>query len=93
MLRAARNIVCSGGRPLAITDGLNFGNPMNPEIFWQFEKAIQGISKACEFLNTPVTGGNVSFYNESPAGAVYPTPIIGMVGLLDKIEYATDQFL
>ena len=89
---AARNIVCSGGRPLAITDGLNFGNPMNPEIFWQFEKAIQGISRACEFLNTPVTGGNVSFYNESPAGAVYPTPIIGMVGLLDKIEYATDQF-
>ena len=89
---AARNITCSGGRPLAITDGLNFGNPMNPEMFWQFEKSITGISKACEVLNTPVTGGNVSLYNESPEGAVYPTPIIGMVGLLDKLEYATDQF-
>ncbi|MFW6377908.1 MAG: phosphoribosylformylglycinamidine synthase subunit PurL [Bacillota bacterium] len=89
---AARNITCSGGRPLAITDGLNFGNPMKPEIFWQFEKSITGISKACQALNTPVTGGNVSFYNESPEGAVYPTPIVGMVGLLDKLEYATDQF-
>jgi len=89
---SARNITCSGGRPLAITDGLNFGNPMKPEIFWQFEKSITGISKACQALNTPVTGGNVSFYNESPEGAVYPTPIVGMVGLLDKLEYATDQF-
>lgn len=89
---AARNITCSGGRPLAITDGLNFGNPMKPEIFWQFEKSIKGISKACQALNTPVTGGNVSFYNENPEGAVYPTPIVGMVGLLDKLEYATDQF-
>jgi phosphoribosylformylglycinamidine synthase len=83
---AARNIVCSGGRPLAVTDGLNFGNPMDPEIYWQFTNSVQGIAKACSELNTPVIGGNVSFYNESPQGAIYPTPIIGMVGLLDSIE-------
>ncbi|SJZ81284.1 phosphoribosylformylglycinamidine synthase subunit PurL [Selenihalanaerobacter shriftii] len=86
---AARNIVCAGGEPIAITDGLNFGNPMKPEIYWQFEKCIEGISEACLSLGTPVTGGNVSFYNESPAGAIYPTPIIGMVGLLENIEEAT----
>ncbi len=83
---AARNIICSGGRPLAVTDGLNFGNPMDPEIYWQFTNSVQGISRACRELNTPVIGGNVSFYNESPQGAIYPTPIIGMVGLLDSIE-------
>ena len=88
---AARNVVCSGAKPLAITDGLNFGNPMNPEIFWQFEKCAEGISKACEELNTPVSGGNVSFYNESPEGAVYPTPIIGMVGLMDDVTNAVTQ--
>jgi len=88
---AARNVVCSGAKPLAITDGLNFGNPMNPEIFWQFEKSAEGISKACEKLGTPVTGGNVSFYNESPKGAVYPTPIIGMVGLMSDVEKAVTQ--
>ena len=88
---AARNVVCSGAKPLAITDGLNFGNPMNPEIFWQFEKSAEGISKACEMLGTPVTGGNVSFYNESPEGAVYPTPIIGMVGLMSDVEKAVTQ--
>ncbi len=83
---AARNIVCSGGRPLAITDGLNFGNPMDPEIYWQFKNSVQGIIEACQKLKTPVIGGNVSFYNESPKGAIYPTPIIGMVGLLDSIS-------
>ena len=86
---AARNIVCSGAEPIAITDGLNFGNPMKPEIYWQFEKCIEGISEACLSLDTPVTGGNVSFYNESPSGAIYPTPIIGMVGLLENIKQAT----
>ncbi len=86
---AARNIVCSGGSPLAITDGLNFGNPMNPEVFWQFEESIEGIREACLALDTPVTGGNVSFYNESPRGAIYPTPIIGMVGILDDVDQAT----
>ncbi|HMA60076.1 MAG TPA: phosphoribosylformylglycinamidine synthase subunit PurL, partial [Halanaerobiales bacterium] len=83
---AARNIVCSGGRPLAITDGLNFGNPMDPEIYWQFKNSVEGLTKACKELETPVIGGNVSFYNESPKGAIYPTPIVGMVGLLDSIE-------
>lgn len=89
---AARNIVCSGGKPLAITDGLNFGNPLNPENFWQFDRCVEGISRACRALETPVTGGNVSFYNESPAGAIYPTPIIGMVGLLEDIKQATTHY-
>ncbi|ADL13795.1 phosphoribosylformylglycinamidine synthase subunit PurL [Acetohalobium arabaticum] len=86
---AARNIICAGGEPIAITDGLNFGNPMKPEIFWQFEECIAGISEACLALDTPVTGGNVSFYNESPTAAVYPTPIVGMVGLLEDLDQAT----
>jgi len=86
---AARNIVCSGARPLAITDCLNFGNPHNPENFWQFERCVSGISEACRILETPVTGGNVSFYNESPTASIYPTPVIGMVGLLEDIEQAT----
>src|SRR6056297_2578873 len=90
---AARNIVCSGGRPLAITDGLNFGNPMDPEIYWQFKNSVQGIIEACQKLKTPVIGGNVSFYNESPKGAIDPTPIIGMVGLLYSIsEQVTMDF-
>ncbi|MFW6266390.1 MAG: phosphoribosylformylglycinamidine synthase subunit PurL [Halanaerobiales bacterium] len=88
---AARNLVCAGARPLAVTDGLNFGNPYDPEIFWQFENCVEGIARACRELNTPVTGGNVSFYNESPAGAVYPTPIVGMVGLLEDVTKAVTQ--
>ncbi len=84
---SARNIVCSGGRPLAITNCLNFGNPYNPEVYWQFVGAIKGMSKACEKFNTPVTGGNVSFYNQSVLGGntvpVFPTPVIGMLGILD----------
>jgi len=90
---AARNIVSSGGRPLAITDGLNFGNPMKPENYWQFEKCIEGLSAACKALNTPVISGNVSFYNENPKGAVDPTPIVGMVGLIkDADKYVTQDF-
>ena len=89
---AARNIVCSGGKPLAITDGLNFGNPMNPEIYWQFKNSVEGITKACKKLDTPVIGGNVSFYNESPKGAIYPTPIVGMVGLLDSLKDKTTMY-
>lgn len=85
---AARNIVCSGGHPLAVTNCLNFGNPYNPEVYWQFVGAIKGMSMACEKFATPVTGGNVSFYNQySEAGkveAIYPTPVIGMIGLLEK---------
>ncbi len=83
---AARNIVCSGGEPLGVTNCLNFGNPYNPEVYYQFVHAIQGMGEACRKFDTPVTGGNVSFYNQHPEGAVYPTPTIGMVGLLDHIE-------
>ncbi|WP_298716331.1 phosphoribosylformylglycinamidine synthase subunit PurL [Chitinophaga sp.] len=83
---AARNIVCSGGEPVAITNCLNFGNPYDPEVYYQFVHAIQGMGEACRKFNTPVTGGNVSFYNQSPDGPVYPTPTIGMLGVLDSIE-------
>ncbi|HUI05969.1 MAG TPA: phosphoribosylformylglycinamidine synthase subunit PurL [Verrucomicrobiae bacterium] len=89
---AVRNLVCSGARPLAITDCLNFGNPMRPEIFWQFRRCVEGISEACRIFGTPVTGGNVSFYNESPAGAVDPTPVIGMLGLIDDPKQITKQW-
>jgi len=83
---AARNIACTGARPLGITDCLNFGNPEKPEVFFQFREACRGISDACLAFGTPVTGGNVSFYNESPTGAVDPTPTVGMVGLLRRAE-------
>ncbi len=82
---AARNVACTGARPLGITDCLNFGNPEKPEVFFQFREACRGISEACVAFGTPVTGGNVSFYNESPSGAIDPTPTIGMVGLLDRV--------
>ncbi len=82
---AARNIVCSGGLPLGVTNCLNFGNPYDPEVYYQFVHAIKGMGEACIKFDTPVTGGNVSFYNQSPDGAVYPTPTIGMVGLLENI--------
>lgn len=83
---AARNIVCSGGQPLGITNCLNFGNPYDPEVYYQFVHAIKGMGEACRKFDTPVTGGNVSFYNQNPDGPVYPTPTIGMVGLLENIE-------
>jgi phosphoribosylformylglycinamidine synthase len=83
---AARNIVCTGGQPLAITNCLNFGNPYDPEVYYQFVHAIKGMGEACLAFDTPVTGGNVSFYNQSPDGPVYPTPTIGMVGLLDRFS-------
>jgi phosphoribosylformylglycinamidine synthase II len=83
---AARNIACTGARPLGITDCLNFGNPEKPEVFFQFKEACRGIADACRAFGTPVTGGNVSFYNESPTGAVDPTPTIGMVGLLAPVD-------
>ncbi len=81
---AARNIVCSGGEPIGVTNCLNFGNPYDPEVYYQFTNAIKGMGEACLKFDTPVTGGNVSFYNQSPDGPVYPTPTIGMVGLLDS---------
>jgi phosphoribosylformylglycinamidine synthase len=90
---AARNIRCSGGIPLGVTNCLNFGNPYNPEVFYQFANAIKGMGEACRKYDTPVTGGNVSFYNQSVlkdrTEPVFPTPTIGMVGILDKKEYAT----
>ena len=83
---AARNIVCSGGQPLGVTNCLNFGNPYDPEVYYQFVHAIKGMGDACRKFETPVTGGNVSFYNQNPDGPVYPTPTIGMVGLLENIN-------
>lgn len=83
---AARNIVCSGGEPVGVTNCLNFGNPYNPEVYYQFVHAIKGMGEACTQFNTPVTGGNVSFYNQSEDGPVYPTPTIGMVGVLDSLD-------
>ncbi len=80
---AARNVACIGARPLAITNCLNFGNPYKPEVYWQFKEAVAGIGEACRFFDTPVTGGNVSFYNEGRTSSVYPTPVIGMLGLVD----------
>lgn len=86
---AARNVVCSGAQPVAITNCLNFGNPYKPEVYWVFKEAVEGMGDACLALGTPVTGGNVSFYNENPAGAIFPTPTIGMLGLVDDIEAHT----
>jgi phosphoribosylformylglycinamidine synthase subunit PurL len=86
---AARNVACTGGRPMAITNNLNFGNPRRPEVYYQLREAVAGMAEACEALGTPVTGGNVSLYNENPLGAVYPTPVIGMVGLVEDIEHVT----
>lgn len=88
---AARNVVCSGAKPLAITDCLNFGNPEKPEIFWQLEKAVDGMSEACRALGTPVISGNVSLYNETNGEAIYPTPVVGMVGLVEDIRHITTQ--
>lgn len=88
---AARNIVCSGAEPLAITDNLNFGSPEKPEIFWQMERAVDGMAEACRELNTPVIGGNVSLYNENASGAIYPTPVVGMVGLVHDTDHITTQ--
>ncbi|MEM6765105.1 MAG: phosphoribosylformylglycinamidine synthase subunit PurL [Bacteroidota bacterium] len=85
---AARNLVCSGAKPLGVTNCLNFGNPYNPEVYWQFSQAIQGMGEACRKFRTPVTGGNVSFYNQSDEGPVFPTPTIGMVGVIENIEEA-----
>jgi phosphoribosylformylglycinamidine synthase len=89
---AARNVACTGARPLGITDCLNFGNPEKPEVFFQFREACRGIADACRAFGTPVTGGNVSFYNESPTGAVDPTPTIGMVGLLERADRRVASF-
>ncbi|TVQ05720.1 MAG: phosphoribosylformylglycinamidine synthase subunit PurL [Balneolaceae bacterium] len=86
---SARNVVCSGGKPVAITNCLNFGNPYKTEVYWTFKEALAGMGDACRALNTPVTGGNVSFYNENPKGAIFPTPVIGMLGIVEDVEKHT----
>lgn len=88
----ARNVVCSGAKPAAITNCLNFGNPYKPENYWQFKEAVGGMSDACKIFETPVTGGNVSFYNESPTAAVFPTPTIGMIGIIEKLNHVTTSW-
>jgi phosphoribosylformylglycinamidine synthase len=86
---SARNVVCTGAKPVAITNCLNFGNPYKPEVFWQFKEAIAGMGESCRALDTPVTGGNVSFYNESETYQVYPTPVIGMLGIIEDLKHIT----
>ncbi|MGZ8411810.1 MAG: phosphoribosylformylglycinamidine synthase subunit PurL [Gemmatirosa sp.] len=86
---AARNVGCVGGRPKAITNNLNFGNPKRPEVYFQLREAVRGMGDACRALQTPVTGGNVSLYNENPSGAIYPTPVVGMVGLVESLDHVT----
>jgi len=86
---AARNVACTGAKPMAITNNLNFGNPRRPEVYYQLREAVRGMGEACNALGTPVTGGNVSLYNENPSGAVYPTPVIGMIGLIDSTRHIT----
>src|SRR5688572_14044244 len=88
---AARNVACTGARPMAITNCLNFGNPTRPEVFFQLKEAVAGMGEACVALGTPVTGGNVSFYNESPLGSVFPTPTVGMVGLIEDVNVVTES--
>ena len=83
---AARNLVCTGAKPLAISDNLNFGSPLNPEVFWQLEQSIEGISMAARKLNCPVVSGNVSLFNETNGQPIYPTPIIAMVGLIEDVD-------
>jgi phosphoribosylformylglycinamidine synthase len=82
---AARNVACTGAAPIGVTNCLNFGNPYDPEVYYQFKEAVRGMGDACKAFDTPVTGGNVSFYNESPDGAIYPTPTIGMIGLIEDV--------
>src|SRR3954471_1218177 len=83
---ASRNVACAGARPLGATNCLNFGNPERPAIMWQFAKTVEGIGAACRALNVPITGGNVSLYNETDGSAIYPTPVIGVVGVLDHAD-------
>jgi len=92
VVEAARNLVCSGAEPAAVTDCLNFGNPEKPDRFWQFKNCVEGIADACKFFNLPVVSGNVSFYNESPQGAIFPTPAIGMIGIINDLGRVCTQY-
>ena len=89
---AARNLACSGAVPLGVTDNLNFGNPFKPELFWQLKESVRGLAEACKAFNAPVTGGNCSLYNQSPAGPIDPTPTVAMVGIIEKPEHITTQW-
>jgi phosphoribosylformylglycinamidine synthase len=86
---AARNLVCVGALPTAVTNNLNFGNPLKPHIYYQFRESVLAMAEACKLFETPVTGGNVSFYNETDGVAIYPTPVIGMVGVLEDVDHIT----
>jgi phosphoribosylformylglycinamidine synthase len=89
---AARNLACSGATPLGVTDNLNFASPRSPELFWQLKESVRGLAEACRAFGTPVTGGNCSLYNQSPNGPIDPTPVIGLVGLIEKSEHITTQW-
>src|ERR1044071_4423284 len=89
---AARNLACSGAAPLGVTDNLNFGNPYNPEIVWQLREGVRGLAEGCRAFNAPVTGGNVSLYNQSPNGPIDPTPTVAMAGLIERPEHITTQW-
>src|SRR5205814_4211173 len=89
---AARNLACSGATPLGATDNLNFGNPHNPELFYQLKESVRGLAEACRAFNAPVTGGNCSLYNQSPAGPIDPTPTVAMVGLIEEPAHVTTQW-
>ena len=92
MAECVRNIACSGGDPIGLTNCLNFGNPENPEIMWQFEQAVSGMGEACKFFDIPVVSGNVSLYNETSGEAIYPTPTVAVVGLLEDRSFHTTQW-
>ncbi len=85
---SARNVSCTGATPVAATNCLNFGNPEKPQIMWQFSQVVDGLTEACTALETPITGGNVSLYNETLGEGIYPTPVIGIVGMLENVEDA-----
>jgi phosphoribosylformylglycinamidine synthase len=89
---ACRNLACSGAVPLGVTDNLNFGNPFKPELFWQLKESVRGLADACRAFNAPITGGNCSLYNQSPAGPIDPTPTVAIVGIIEKPEYITTQW-
>jgi phosphoribosylformylglycinamidine synthase len=89
---AARNLACSGAKPLGATDNLNYGNPHNPELFWQLRESVRGLGEACRAFDAPVTGGNCSLYNQNPAGPIDPTPTVAMVGIIEKAEHITTQW-
>jgi phosphoribosylformylglycinamidine synthase len=89
---AARNLACTGAVPLGVTDNLNFGNPHNPELFWQLKESVRGVGEACRAFHAPITGGNCSLYNQSPDGPIDPTPTVAMVGLIDQAAHITTQW-